>query len=304
MGMEWVTGSLGGVLANPGLSKEMRIAAQASNKFRQFAAIKADFGKGVADSVNFDKISNLVNTGGTLVETSTMPGSYFTIIKDTLTVTEYGISVPFTGKLESVSAIGIKNITVKALKNDQVKVLDYAVRTQMAACMHKYVASSATASNWTSNGTATLTASTNLNAYHTKEIIDKLLILNAPPVDGENYMCIASVKAARGLYDDLQSVWQYTKYPVNGEVGSYYRMRLVRDTFSVLNGIGTSGTAAGEAFFFGDDSVQEGVALPEEIRFEESDFGRSKRLAWYAILGFKIIWVLDPDARIVHFTSA
>lgn len=304
MGLEWVTSSLGGVLANPGLSKEVRIAAQAANKFRQFCALKADFGKGVADSVNFDKISNLVNTGGTLTETSTMPGSYFTIVKDTLTVTEYGISVPFTGKLETVSASGVRNLTIKALKNDQVKTLDLAVKAQMAACYHKYVASTGTSANWTSNGTATLTASTNLNAFHTKEIVDKLLILNAPPADGENYMCIATVKAARGLYDDLQSVWQYTKYPVNGEVGSYYRMRLVRDTFAMSNGIGVSGTAAGEAFFFGDDAVMEGVALPEEIRYEESDFGRSKRLAWYAILGFKIIWSLDPDARIVHFTSA
>jgi len=176
MGLEWVTSSLGGVLANPGLSKEVRIAAQAANKFRQFASIKADFGKGVADSVNFDKISNVVSSGGTLTETSTMPGTYFTIVKDTLTVTEYGISVPFTGKLETVSASGVKNLTIKALKNDQVKVLDKAVYTQMSLAMHKYVASSATASNWTSNGTATLTASTNLNAFHTKEIVDKLLM--------------------------------------------------------------------------------------------------------------------------------
>ena len=304
MGQEWVTSSLGGVLANPNLSKEVRIAAQSANKFRQFATVKEAFGKGVADTVNFDKISNLVTSGGTLTETSTMPGSYFTIVKDTLTVNEYGISVPFTGKLEALSEMGVKNLTVKALKNDQVKVLDKAVYNQMALCMHKYVASSATASNWTSNGTATLTASTNLNAFHTKEIVDKLLVLNAPPADGENYMCIASVKAARGLYDDLQAVWQYTKYPVNGEVGSYYRMRLVRDTYSVSSGIGVSSTAAGEAFFFGDDAVMEGVALPEEIRYEEQDFGRSKRLAWYAILGFKIIWSLDPDARIVQFTSA
>lgn len=304
MGQEWVTSSLGGVLANPNLSKEVRIAAQAANKFRQFATIKEAFGKGVADTVNFDKISNLVTSGGTLTETSTMPGSYFTIVKDTLTVNEYGISVPFTGKLEALSEFGVKNITVKALKNDQVKTLDLAVKAQMDLTKYYYVGSTTTSGNWTTNGTATQTASVNLNAFHTKEIVDKLLILNAPPADGENYMCIATVKAARGLYDDLQAVWQYTKYPLNGEVGSYYRMRLVRDTFSMNNGVGTSGTATGEAFFFGDDAVMEGVALPEEIRYEEQDFGRSKRLAWYAILGFKIIWSLDPDVRIVKWASA
>ena len=109
MGLEWVTSSLGGVLANPGLSKEVRIAAQAANKFRQFAALKADFGKGVADSVNFDKISNLVNTGGTLTETSTMPGSYFTIVKDTLTVTEYGKLIAAFLFSDCLKAVGISS---------------------------------------------------------------------------------------------------------------------------------------------------------------------------------------------------
>ncbi len=305
MGQQWVTGSLGGVLANPELSKEVRIAAQASYKFRQFCTIKEAFGKGKSASVDFDKLSNLVGSGGTLVETATMPGTYFTIVQDTLTVTEYGVKVPFTGKLEALSASGVKNISIKALKNDQVKVIDIAVEAQMDACMHRYVASSATAANWTSDGTATLTASTNLNAFHVKEIIDQLLVLNAPPMDGESYMCIATVKAARGLHDDLEDVWKYTKYPINGEIGSYYRCRFVRDNSTTMdNSIGTSATAGGEAYFFGDDAVMEGVAIPEEIRYEETDMGRSKNVAWYAILGFKIIWVGDPDYRIVKFCSA
>jgi len=303
MGQQWVTGSLGGVMANPKLSKEVRIAAQAANKFRQFATVKEAFGKGASDSVNFEKITNLTTSGGTLTETATMPGSYFTIVKDTLTVNEYGISVPYTGKLEALSESGIKNLTVKALKNDQVKVLDAAVEKQMDACSYRYVSSTASTANWTSNGTATLTASKNLNAWHAKEIVDKLLELNAPPVDGENYMCIATIRAARGLYDDLQDVWKYTKYPVNGEIGSYYRCRYVRDTYAMDNTIGVS-DVAGEAYFFGDDAVMEAIATPEEIRYEESDFGRSKRLAWYAILGFQIIWVGDPDYRIIKFDSA
>jgi hypothetical protein len=52
MGQEWVTATLGGSLANPKLSKELREAAQPLMKFRQFATVKEAFGKGVADTVN------------------------------------------------------------------------------------------------------------------------------------------------------------------------------------------------------------------------------------------------------------
>lgn len=92
MSQQWVTSSLGGNLANPKLSREVRIQAQTEVKFRQFATIKEAFGKGVSDSVNFDKISNVVTAGGTLTETSTMPTTYFTITKSTLTVNEYKLA--------------------------------------------------------------------------------------------------------------------------------------------------------------------------------------------------------------------
>lgn len=70
------------------------------------------------------------------------------------------------------------------------------------------------------------------------------------------------------------------------------------------NSIGSS-NVTGEAYFFGDEAVAEGIALPEEIRTETpKDFGRSNAFAWYALLGFKILWSADPDNRIIKFTSA
>lgn len=211
--------------------------------------------------------------------------------------------MPWTGKLEVLSQEGVRNLVVKALKNDQVKVLDSAVEAQMDACKLRYVSSTTTSGNWTTNGTATQTATTNMNAYHWKTMVDYLLAANVPPADGENYMAILTVTAARGIHDDLEDVWKYTKYPVNGEIGSYYKCRAVRETNSMDNAIGAS-NITGEGYFFGDDAVMEAVALPEEIRYEEEDFGRSKRLAWYAILGFQIIWSGDPDNRIAKWDSA
>jgi hypothetical protein len=70
------------------------------------------------------------------------------------------------------------------------------------------------------------------------------------------------------------------------------------------NTIGSS-NVTGEGYFFGDEAVMEGVAIPMEIRTETpTDFGRSNKFAWYSILGYKIMWAGDPDNRIVKWTSA
>jgi hypothetical protein len=95
-----------------------------------------------------------------------------------------------------------------------------------------------------------------------------------------------------------------TQYPVNGEMGKNYKCRLVRDAYAMDNAIGVS-DVSGEAYFFGDEAVAEGVAIPVEIRTEPiKDFGRSNAFAWYAIEGFEIIWVGDPDNRIIKWDSA
>jgi hypothetical protein len=101
----------------------------------------------------------------------------------------------------------------------------------------------------------------------------------------------------------LEAVWKYTKYPVNGEVGRYYKSRVVLDTHSMDGSIGAS-SVTGEAYWFGEDAVMEAVAVPEEIRVKvPTDYGRSLGIAWYAILGFAKIWAGDPDYRIIKFDS-
>jgi hypothetical protein len=86
----WATSSLGGYMAAPFLSKEVRAAAQPLMRFMQFCTTKEDFGKGRGDSILFDKIGNVATAGGTLVETTTMPSTNFEMTQGTLTLTEYG----------------------------------------------------------------------------------------------------------------------------------------------------------------------------------------------------------------------
>jgi len=301
----WVTSSLGGYAAAPILSKEVRVAAQPLMRFMQFCTTKEDFGKGKGDTILFDKIGNVATGGGTLVETTTMPSTYFTMAQGTLTLTEYGNSIPVTGKLLALADIDMKTPVIKALKNDAAKVMETAVEAEMNKCKIRYVGSTASTGNFTTNGTATESCSVVLDAYHLRTIIDYLMgTLYAPPADGEFYFGILTVAAARSLYESLEGVWQYTQYPVNGEMGKNYKCRLVRDAYAMDNSIGVS-NVSGEAYFFGDEAVAEGVAIPIEIRTEPiKDFGRSNAFAWYAIEGFELIWVGDPDNRICKWDSA
>ena len=58
-------------------------------------------------------------------------------------------------------------------------------------------------------------------------------------------------------------------------------------------------------FFFGNDTVAEAIAVPEEMRGKiPSDYGRSKGVAWYYLGGFGIVHTLAANARIVKWDSA
>lgn len=175
----------------------------------QFAVVQEEFGKNRSATVNFNKVSNVATAGGTLVESAPVPKTQVTITQGTLTLTEYGLGVNITGKVKSLSELNVDNMITKALKNDQVKVLDAAVESQMDACDLRYVGYGTSSGVWCTAGTATNTATSNLNAYHVKNIIDKMMgTYNVPPCDGEYFFGILTVTAARGLHDDLESVWK------------------------------------------------------------------------------------------------
>ena len=91
-GQIWVTNSLGGYMYSLNLSKVLRNAVQPTVKFRQFCdardASMGGLGKG--DTFHWNVFSNIVTQGTTLVETTVMPESNFTILQGTLTITEMG----------------------------------------------------------------------------------------------------------------------------------------------------------------------------------------------------------------------
>lgn len=313
-GQQYSTSSLGGFLSQPYLTQKLRSVAQPMFRFRQFVDVKEAIGKNRGNTWLYDKISNVATQGGTLVETNTIPQTNYTVLQGTGSITEYGNSVPYTGKLEVLGQFQIEPVTEQKLRDDMVKVLESACGSQYTATQFVAVASTTSSVVFSTNGTASATSTANLTGSNTRQIVDFMKKKLVPRFDGRNYVCIASVAALSGMHSDTGSggwvdVSKYTdsfaKNIFAGEVGEYYTTRFVEETGFLSNTIG-SGTTFGQAVFFGNDNVYEAVAIPEEIRVKVSvDFGRDQGLAWYSLIGFQIVWNFTTDAEqhIVFMTS-
>lgn len=304
----WAVNSLGGYLASTHLSQKVRHAAQPIMKFRQFVDIEPAVGKRRGDTLLFDKISNITTAGGALIETSTIPKNNFYIRQGTLTVTEYGNAVPWTMKAKTLAEVQLDDAVQTVLMNDQAKVLDSAAAAQFKLTEYKAVCTNTATTVFTTNGTATATAASNMSDKNVRDVIDKLKVLLVPRYDGMNFMSIASTNSIRGLYDFFEQKIQYEREDLlfSGEIGRYYGCRFIEETNVLVNNLG-SGTQYGEAVFFGADCVREGVVVPEEIRIDlPRDFGRDQAAAWYYLGGFKKTWDFstDSEVRAIHLTSA
>ena len=333
-GQVWLTNSLGGYMYSDKLSRELRMAVQPSVKFRQFCdgkdATKARnpdgnmLGKG--DTFHWNIFSDISDQGGTLVETTTMPESNFTMQQGTLTVTEYGNSVPYTGKLDDLSEQPVREIIHKVLKNDAKKAFDIDSHAQFNTALLRVVAESGTATDaivLTTNGTATETNNVKMGKGHVKAVVDMMKERDIPPYIADDYISIAFPSTFRPLKDELENIHQYTEQGFtlihNGEIGRYENTRFVEQT-NIPKGGAADSTAwnpvtktedpwdnglSDWAFFFGDDTVAEGIVIPEEMRGKiPSDYGRSKGIAWYGLLGYGRTHLDATQQRIVKWDSA
>lgn len=333
MSQLWVTNSLGGYMYSDNLSKVLRMEVQPLVKFRQFADIKdaAVQGKGKGDTFHWNVYSDVATQGGSLTETNTMPETNFTITQGTMTITEYGNSVPYTGKLDDLSEHPVKEVISKVLKNDAKKAFDIAAFNQFNATPLRVVPTAGTATDsivLTTNGTATETNNVALGKNHVKAIVDLMKERNIPPFMADDYASLGHPSTFRQLKNDLEEVHKYVdagfQMILNGEIGRYENCRFVEQTNIPKGGAADSTTfspatdtadpwnnaKSSWAYFFGNDTVAEGIAVPEEMRGKiPTDYGRSRGIAWYYLGGFGIVHPLQAsnnsrNARIVKWDSA
>ncbi len=332
-GQLWVTSTLGGYMWSPNLSDVLRMAVQPGVKFRQFADIKdaAVQGKQKGETFHWNVYSDVQTRGTKLVETNTMPTTNFVISQGTMTITEYGNSVPWTGKLDDLSLTPVKEIVNKVLKNDAKKAFDNAAWDQFNATPLRVVPTSGTATDsvvLTTNGTCSVSNNVAMGKDHVKAIVDLMKERNIPAAMGDDYICISHPTTFRQFKNDLESIHQYTgegfQMILNGEMGRYENCRFVEQTNIPKGGAADTATfnpstdtadawnnaKSSWAMFFGDDTVAEGMAVPEEMRGKiPGDYGRDKGVAWYYLGGFGLVHTLDSsnnsrNARIVKWDSA
>jgi N4-gp56 family major capsid protein len=311
-GQVWVTNSLGGYMWSPNLSKVLRMAVQPLCKFRQFADVKdaAVQGKNKGEAFHWNVYNDVATQGTTLTEGTAMPQTNFTITQGTMTITEYGNSVPFTSKLDDLSEQPVKEIIGKVLKNDAKKAFDIAAEARFNETPLRVVptaGTSTTAVTVTTNGTATATNNVAMNKNHVKVIVDTMKERNIPPWTADDYIALAHPTTFRTLKNDLESVHQYVtegfQMILNGEIGRYESVRFVEQTNIAKSGF-TNGVS-NWAYFFGNDTVAEGIVIPEEMRGAiPSDFGRSRGIAWYYMGGFGLVQTQAAQARILKWDSA
>jgi len=311
-GLTWVR--YGSLLVNPKLSREMRIAAQPLYRFRQLARVERDFTKNIGDLLEFVRVptSEDVQAISPLSETEPIPMSRLIVSRGQLRVDEYGSGLNWTGKLEDLSQFSVEHIVVRKLTVRMVAGLDYLAGITLKSTPIKYIPTGASSYTITTDGSVPAAAGSNLNSYHVKNIVDYFKEqLWAPGYDGNDYLCVASIRALRGLRDDTEwlqaALYGDPDRLFNYEVGKLHGVRFVESNHPLILQKKGTGGILGEALFIADDPLIEGIVQAEHIRVDaDKDFGRFKSAAWYYLGGFALTWdTPNPgEGRVIHVTGA
>ena len=255
-----------------------------------------------------------------------MPETNFTVSQASLTVTELGNSVPYTGKITALAKHDVLKIIEKGLKNDARKAFDIEAYLQFDACKLRAAptgGTSTTSITMTENGATATTNNVAMGTGHVKAIADDMRERNIPGFAGDDYCVLSHPTTYRPFKNELETIHQYTSEGMskiyNGEVGRYEGCRFVEQNFIPKGGANDSTTfdpytktadawnnaKSSWAFFFGADTVNEALVIPEEIRAKlPGDYGRSGGVAWYYLGGFGIFHDQAAQSRIVKWDSA
>lgn len=328
-GQVWSINMLGGYMYSDQLSNVLRMALLPTVKFRQFCDAKDATEKGLHSGqvFNWNVYSRVATGGGQLDENIDMPATNFTITQGSLSITEYGNSVPYTAKLDDLSKQPVTEIIHKVLKIDANETLDGAAWAQFNATVMNVAPTGGNSSTsvTVSVGPTGITNNVALNNNHVKAISDVMKEANVPPFTDDDYYAIGWPTTFRPFKNALEAIHQYVETGfqliANGEIGRYEGIRFVEQTFIAHGGaVNASGYTfrnpvpwtngqSDWVFFFGEDTVAEALVIPEEIRGKiPTDFGRSRGIAWYYLGGFGLVHGAvasdSANARIFKWNSA
>lgn len=326
-GQLFAVAAQGGYYASFNLSTELRKGVQASQRFRQFCDVKDAWNaKRNGETFTWDTVPMMSRGNRALSETNTMPTGSHQVLQGTLTISERGMSIPYTDKLEKLAMVGVRAPIMRVLKYDAACDLDALAWEQFNRTPLRYVGTTSSTGTLQTASPATATNTSAFNSSHVKNLVDEAKSRNIPPFENGDYYMIARPSGIRVFKNNMETLRQYTESGLtmimNGEIGRYESTRIVEQTSIPTGGAADSATfnaftETGDAwngaatnqsdwvFFFGADTVAEAVNTPEEIRAKlVDDYGRSKGLAWYYLGGFGLEQTDATQARIIKFDSA
>lgn len=309
-GQLWGTDTLGGFMYSDNLSEILRTQVEKSVHFRQFCDVRDGFGLSHGARFYWNVYSDVATPGAALTEGTAIPQTNVTVRQESLTVTEFGNSVPFSGKLDDLSKHSVTEVINNRLRMDCRNVLDgqaFAQFNLTKLTVTPTGGNSATAVTLETTGTPTITNNIALKKAHVARIVTLMEERNIPGYDNDEYIALGRPATFDGLRDELETIDQYTSEGIakiyNGEKGRYRGCRIVHQT-NVPSAAWTNGLSD-QVFFFGADTVCEGVSVPEEIRGKlPGDYGRDKGIAWFYLGGFGICHTDAVNSRIVKWASA
>ena len=310
----WTYDAPTGVYKNHALSGKIREAAIADAKFMPYVDPEEGYGKGKGESVTIVRISNIAEpTNARLTEGVEIPEDAFSLSTVSITVSEWGRSIPFTSLAKDLASFDLQNKIQKKLRDQMALSLDRAAAAAFKTAKVCAIPTGVAALTLDTDGTPSTAATVNANLYHVEQIRDYMkTTLHVPPYRDDMYMCLASTKFLRGIKSDPKwEQWKIYTTPEakeKGEVGRIEGCVFVEvNNTNCLSGSKGTGSVLGEAVFFGSDAVAMAVAEDPELRVGiPRDYGRAQGVAWYGILEFGIIWdtANDGEARIVRVTSS
>lgn len=332
-GQIWSVADEGGYLWAPNLSEYLRLQNLPVVKFRQLCDVKENdadgkplTGKGRGDKWYWNVFTKPSTKGRAIDETERMPSSSFKVSQYSGTMSEYGNSVDYTGKLDDLSEQPIKEIIRKVLKLDVAEAFDVAAWAQFDQTLLWAAPNSGTDTAVVDTGVdghCTVTNNVAMRKGHVESIATFMKERNIPAYENGDYVAIARPTTYVTLKSDLEGIQTYTETGLiqikNGEIGRYRGVRFIEQTHIPAGGAYDSttynpqtGTAdawnngkSDWCYFMGADTVAEGVAVPEEIRGKiPDDYGRGRGIAWYALEGFGLSHPDAANSRIVKWSSA
>lgn len=288
--VKWETAADGGYMYSDELSDTLRMNLQPLTRFRQLCepdpgAMEKGLHRG--EKFYWNVYSDVSTQGRRLNELQPMPETSGTVSQASLTVTEFGNSVPMTQKVTVLAKHDVQAVVTKQLKNDARKAFDVEVYEQFDACKLRAAptgGTSTTAVTITENAATATTNNVAMGTGHVKAIIDDMRERNIPGSRGDDYICISHPTTFRNFKNELESIKQYTGEGMadvyNGEMGRYEGCRFIEQTFIPKGGANDSTTfdpytstadawnnaKSSWAFFAGGDTVNEAIVIPEEIR--------------------------------------